>query len=429
MSNQPAIDTSEIKIDETEMESFDRLLSVELPSHCIKKIKERLAEGGVEQTDDQLAALLLQICTEEAINRSERDPLWGVQMKSGTKPAMPTDGEPFTAQFALDLSPVFTWPDFSSIDLKRPTMTIDDETVQREFHNQRLAAGESTATNETAAPDDEVIVEITVLDPDSRDEILTMSDMCGRLGMPGEEIALNGTLFPGFDRAIRDRSKGETSEIECPVPTGILQGRLGAKNYPIRIEIKELLRTTPATVQEVLDEYGTPNEEILLMQIRTSLQKRFEFNQKLFMTNQLMETIASQIEYTPPKRVVNRMVRDRAQALGKSIIDSGGSNEEAEKAVNDAQDSIRDQAAFFLKRKAISSMLQKSVNAQMTEIDLQDHIAQLAALHGKRPEELRKELMDSDQLVGVSGQVIEAKIFKKLESQLTFTDIDARDIT
>ena len=95
----------------------------------------------MEQTDDQLAALLMQICTEEAINRSERDPLWGVQMKSGTKPAMPTDGEPFTAQFALDLSPVFTWPDFSSIDLKRPTMTIDDETVHREFHNQRLAAG------------------------------------------------------------------------------------------------------------------------------------------------------------------------------------------------------------------------------------------------------------------------------------------------
>ena len=151
-------------------------------------------------------------------------------------------------------------------------------------------------------------VEITILDPDSRDAIITMSDMRGRLGMPGEEIALNGMLFPGFDRGVRDRSKGETSEIECPVPPGILQGRLGTKDYPIRIEIKELLRTTPATIQEVLDEYGTPNEEILLMQIRTSLQKRFEFNQKLFMINPLMERIASQIEYTPPKRVVNRMV-------------------------------------------------------------------------------------------------------------------------
>ena len=429
MSNQPAIDTSEIKIDETEMDNFDRLISVEMPSSCIKKIKERLAEGGMEQTDEQLAALLMQICTEEAMNRSERDPLWGVQMKSGTKPVMPADGDPFTAQFALDLAPVFAWPDFGSIDLKRPTMTIDDETVHRELHQQRLAAGESTSSNEAAAPDDDVTVEITVLDPDSRDEIITMSDMRGRLGMPGEEIALNGTIFPGFDRGIRDRSKGETSEIECPVPTGILQGRLGTKNYPIRIELKELLRTTPATVQQVLDEYGTPNEEILLMQIRTSLQKRFEFNQKLFMINQLMESIASQIEYSPPKRVVNRMVRDQAQTLGKNIIDSGGSKEEADKAVKDAQDSIRDQAVAFLKRKAISAMLQRFVNAQMTEVDLQEHIAQLAALHGKRPEALRKELMDSDKLTGVSGQVIEAKIYEKLESQLTFTDIDARSIT
>ena len=123
MSHQPAIDTSEIKIDETDMDNFDRLISVEMPSSCIKKIKERLAEGGMEQTDGQLAALLMQICTEEAMNRSERDPLWGVQMKYGTKPVMPADGDPFKAQFALDLAPDFMAMNFGSIT---PQTTEDD---------------------------------------------------------------------------------------------------------------------------------------------------------------------------------------------------------------------------------------------------------------------------------------------------------------
>ena len=81
-----------------------------------------------------------------------------------------------------------------------------------------------------------------------------------------------------------------------------------------------------------------------------------------------------------------------------------------------------------LAEAAISAIF-KEPSRQMTEIDLQDHIAQLAALHSKRPEALRKELMDSDQLASVSAQVIEAKIFEKLESQLSFTDVDARSLT
>ena len=70
MSNLPAIDTEEIIIEATEVDQFDKVISAEMPASCIKKIKDRLTEGGMEQDDAQLAALLLQICTEEAIARA-----------------------------------------------------------------------------------------------------------------------------------------------------------------------------------------------------------------------------------------------------------------------------------------------------------------------------------------------------------------------
>jgi FKBP-type peptidyl-prolyl cis-trans isomerase (trigger factor) len=187
-------------------------------------------------------------------------------------------------------------------------------------------------------------------------------------------------------------------------------------------------RSTPASIQELLEGYGTPNEEILLMQIQTSLEKRFEFNQKMFMINELFEGLSSVIEYTPPKRVINRMMQEQAQSIAKNIMDSGGSKEDAEKQLEEVKQPLTDQCTRFMKRKAISTMLQRTLKATMNETDLQAHIADLAALYGKRPEELRKELIDSDKLSSVSAQVLDGKMFDQLEDQLKFTEVDARTI-
>ena len=146
------------------------------------------------------------------------------------------------------------------------------------------------------------------------------------------------------------------------------------------------------------------------------------------MVNELFGKLSGLIDYTPPKRVVNRMMQEQSQALAKNIVDSGGSKEDVEKALEESREPLHGQATDFLKRKALGAMLTKTLKSSVNEIDLQEHSGKLAALQGKRPEVLRQELIDSDNLSSVSAQVFEVKNFNQLADQLIITDIDARDL-
>ena len=85
----------------------------------------------------------------------------------------------------------------------------------------------------------------------------------------------------------------------------------------------------------------------------------------------------------------------------------------------------RQRVTSRLKHSMLSSMLQKNQEITMHEGDLQAEIGRLAALTGQRPEELRKKLIDSNQIKSVSAQVVDGKIFDKIMPQMVFKDVDA----
>jgi FKBP-type peptidyl-prolyl cis-trans isomerase (trigger factor) len=425
LSNLPAIDTEEIIIEATEVDQFDQVISAEMPSSCIKKIKDRLTEGGMEQDDAQLAALLLQICMEEAIARASSEPLWGPMFLGTTAPTMPEDGHPFKTTFALDIAPELQWPEFSTFEVRRPLLEIGAEEVRRELHRQRLEAGTNEGISGPAATDDLVHVDLVVCDIDSNAEIITLPSMKGRVGPDGEAILLDGLSLPEIDKGIRDRNRGDRSELKTSLPDSITGGRNGSKTYRVSVILKEIHRTTPASVQQVIDQYGTPNEEILHRQIQVSLEKSFEFNQRSFMINELFTRIRSSIDYTPPQRELNRLLRTNAQEMRKNIMKNGGTMEDAATAWRANLEQLTEESMAYLKRKGITIMLQRKLTLSLQESDLNNHIAKLALLAGKRPEDLRKELTDSDRLPSISAQAVEGKIFDELREQLSVVDIDA----
>ena len=429
MSQNPAIDTDDILIEFSPLDRNDQAITAEVPWHCIEKIKARLEAGNAKQTDEQIAGLLAQICMDESIARCEREPLWGPQLKSGVKPTMPEENQPFKVMFALDVTPKFDWPDFSTFEIKRPMRTITDDIVARELHQQILQASPNHETDEPARTDDLVTLDLEIRNPDDDTMILSTTQSVVRLTNPGEPAVVNGIPFTGLDAIIRDSSTGDSTTMTGHLPGSLTNEESRDKTVKFEVTVTRIERPELVTVESVLEQYGTPNEEILLMQIRTSLESRFEIERSLFMLGQCFEQLSQAIEYSPPQRVLIKHANDEAKSIASRMLADGRTEDEVKEHLEKNADETKKRLNAALKARAISMELRKRLELSMHEGDLQAEIVKLAALNGKRPEEFRKELVEANQIQAVTDRVIQLKIFEALAPQMKFIDVDADDLS
>ena len=429
MSQNPAIDTDDIKIEISELAHNDQAITAEVPWHCIEKIKARLEAGNANQTEEQLAGLLAQICMDEAIVRCERDPLWGPQLKAGVKPTMPQENQPFKVMFALDIAPEFDWPDFSTFEIKRPVRTITDDIVARELYQQRLQASPNHETNEPARTDDLVTLDLAIREPDDGKMILSTNQSTVRLTNPGEPAVINGIPFAGLDAIIRDSSTGDSAKMTGHLPSSLANAESKDKTVTFEVTITKIERPEIVTVESVLEQYGTPNEEILLMQIRTALESRFDIEKSMFMLAQCFEKLSQAIDYTAPQRVLIKHANEEAKSIASQMLADGRTEPEVKEHLEKIADETKQRMTAGLKSRAISMSLRRTLDLSMHEGDLQAEIVKLAALSGKRPEDFRKELVETNQIQSITDRVVQLKIFEALKPKMKFIDVDADDLT
>ena len=113
----PVIDPQDIIVEVEPLPEFDVKLHVRMPAHCIEKITERLVEGGLEQTDEQLVQILLKVSVDEALSRLERTPLFAPSFVSNEPPSLPSKGQDFDFHFVVDQIPELQLPPFEDLKI------------------------------------------------------------------------------------------------------------------------------------------------------------------------------------------------------------------------------------------------------------------------------------------------------------------------
>ena len=420
----PAINTDEITIEIEQLDHFDQKLTAVMPGHCIQQITERLKEGGMEQTDEQLAQLLANICVEEAMGRQETPPIWGPALPTKGPPPLPAEGEGFKIDFLLDRMPEFNFPDFSTLTIRRPVRDIDSTMVEEELGHQCMESGTHTPQEGPLETTDRFTCSLTISNPKDGAVAASFPALSGRIPEKDGRLLLDGIFFPGLGEVLRGQSKGEAISCELPVPPQILSGSLGDTPQQIDVVIAEAERTTPAPLEDVVNQYGSPSADVLRKQIRASLENRFAFEQSSFMTEDLFAQLMEHTDYLPPRRIVQKALQDQASIIAKKIQEEGGTAKDVETALEKEGETATKKVIHMLHRRAINAAIRADLKIGVSEQSIQDRIRKLASLQNKRPEDLRKELMDADLISGISSQVAESQITEHVLSLATVRDVD-----
>jgi FKBP-type peptidyl-prolyl cis-trans isomerase (trigger factor) len=173
-------------------------------------------------------------------------------------------------------------------------------------------------------------------------------------------------------------------------------------------------RITPCQIEEVLKQYGTPNETILKTQIKLSLQRNFDRQNDTMMRRQLFDYLLETIDVPISSRIVDEhFVNLCKKEQGEN--ENELSEEDRSKLLKKAEE--------VAKRRVITACFQKKFNIYINEQDIQQQICDIAESRRVRPEEIKEEFVSGDKMDTLAALVKDKKIFKHLLDKMVFSDI------
>ena len=237
---------------------------------------------------------------------------------------------------------------------------------------------------------------------------------------------ISGLIFNDVPEAIVGRSMGDTVTLETVIPMGFTVSSMRGAPVTMEIFLRKAWRTSPATVEDVLAQYGTPNEIVLREQIRFSLRERIDNDQLTAMTQQLFEALYKNVTIPIPNRI-HEMMNKRTTALHKEKLEqTGRSSEEIESILRGNNDALEQETSRRLSKAICLHVLSQKLSVGFNEQDLTERIGVMAATRGCRPEELRRQVVDNaDQLGPIREDIMTRKITQALVDQITITDMHA----
>ena len=220
-------------------------------------------------------------------------------------------------------------------------------------------------------------------------------------------------LIDGGD-ALIGQTVGSTVTFPATLPDNFPNSDFRGRDVEVELQITSGQRISPATAEQVAERFGTPNVDVLKMQIRFALENRLSEQKRTDARDQLMPQVRQMVPIEIPDHVVKQMVARQMPSVIDQARKDGLDEEAIKKHVEEESQKIETLAKSRAQRRVLLQMLGEHLNVEIGEEEILEEIRNEAALTGRRPEDLRKQLVDEGRIPIISERVRELKIIDKL---------------
>ena len=403
-SNLPPIDTSKIQINIIELDPPDYQFDIEVPIDLISEISARIARGGLNYNEQELGNLIVQVSQDEAMQRLDKDSAWGCRVLKSSAGKYDVN-KPFKFSAITDTIPNDEFS-IDTIPINRRSFEVSDSHVEAELLEQQIQIGERTTFEGALCSGDEITCDIKCTLENSASPIAEIENYTFRVPNENQVFLFQGIQLQKVGEALRTSSTSD--ELTLSFSNQGANGILELKNC-------KFARVTPATIEQVLEKYGTPNEALLRTQIKLSLQNNFDRENLNFMVNQFYSYLLDNVELPISKRIVKKHYDPLCQnALAES-------NDEV--LSQEQQDMLLQNAERLVKRLTMNAWIQRQYSIGVSEDDIDEQITIVAEERRVRPAQVRDELVAADKLQVLANIAIDRKVFNQFKDKMVFTDI------
>ncbi len=323
----------------------------------------------------------------------------------------------------VEVRPDFDLPELDGISLEKRKLEVTDEQIDREIEQLRRWSGVWTPREDGAVElDDQIIA----------DAVLKAADAEEQEKLGNIEIYVRQNGFVGavpvekLDELLIGAKAGDVKQTTVDVPKTYFREQYRGKKVDIRITIKDIKWLKPAALDEnFLRRFGVEDETELREKFRDTLQGRLETQQRTEMTKQIYQYLLDNTDFDLPLDIVAQHSTTLLQRQYSNLLMRGLSREQLEEQMEQLQASSEQQAKEQLKTFFIMDKIAEKLEIEVTDEEINGHIAQLAIQQGQRPERMREQMLRDGSLTQFRLQVREDKCIAKLLESAKITEIEA----
>ena len=401
-------------------EQYERLHKEALvPGFRKGRAPRRLLEKRFgKETAEIIKLKLLADASEAAIKDSKFDALREPDFDF-EKIELPAEG-PIKFDFEVEVRPEFDLPQLEAIPITRNKLEVTDEQIGREIEQLRKWSGVWTPRETGAVEVDDQII---------ADAVLKVAEVEEEKKLNNIEIYVRPNGFVGavpvenLHEALAGAKAGDTRQTTVEVPKTFFREDYRGKKVDVRITIKDIKWLKPAALDEnFLKKFDVEDENELREKIRDTLQTRLEGQVRTEMTEQIYKYLLDNTDFDLPLDVVAEQSTSLLQRQYSNLRMRGLSREQLEEQMAQLQAGSEQQAKQQLKIFFIMDKIADKLEIEVSEEEINGHIAQLAIQQGQRPERMREQMLRDGSLAQFRLQVREDKCTAKLLESAKITE-------
>ncbi|MHC4423367.1 MAG: trigger factor [Planctomycetota bacterium] len=372
-----------------------------------------------KETAEQVKLKLLADASDSAIKDNELDVLQEPDIDFENI-ELPATG-PLKFDFEVEVRPEFDLPQLEGIPVEKTKLEVTDEQIDSEIEQLRKWSGIWTPREAGQVQlDDQLIADAT----------LKAEDVEGEEKLDNIEIYVRPNGFVGaipvekLDELLVGAKAGDKKQTTVKVPKTYFKEEYRGKKIDIRITIKDIKWLKPAPLDEdFLRRFAVEDESELREKMRDNLQGRLETQGRTEMSEQVYKYLLENTDFDLPVDVVADHSTSLLQRQYSNLLMRGLGREQIDQQMDQLRAGSDQQAEGQLKTFFIMDKVAEKLEIDVTEEEINGHIARLAIERGTRPERMREEMLRDGSLAQFRLQVREGKCIAKLLESATITEV------
>ncbi len=378
-------------------------------------IEKRFAPDVKEQVRRQL----LSESYEQALEKHDLKVIGEPEFENPENIKLPESGA-FSYSFTVEVQPDIKLPDFSTLTVKKPKIEVTEQNVDQAMKNLCEQQGTLVPVEDRGVQDGDYIradVHVKLGD----EQIIHQHD--AQLVARAGRIA--GIQIDDFQDKLRDAKPDETRTFTVHAPETHPDERIRDKDVQIEVTVKQIRKLEPAEINDVfLDSLGFTTEQELRDALREQLVERIEQDIRATMREQVNRFLLDNIQFELPAKLTERQSERVIQRRTIDLMLRGMPREEIEKNTEQIRSGASEEAQRELKLFFILQKVAEEQNVEVSEAELNGHIAMLAAQRGRRPEKLKQEMQADGSLANLYVQLREQRAVDKIIEQAKVEEVE-----
>jgi trigger factor len=379
-------------------------------------LEKRFGKDMAEQTKLKLLADASDAALKDNKVKSIREPDVDYE-----KIEIPGSG-PMKFEFEVEVRPEFELPSLEAIAINKPKLAVTDEQVSGEIDNlQKWSGVWVPKEGGKVAAGDQVIADV-VMKTEGVEEEEKFNNM-EIFARAGGFIA--AVPVENLDEVLVGAKAGDVKETSVDVPKTYFKEEYRGKKVDIKIEVKDIKSLRPAEIDEgFLKRFGAESEDDLKGKMRDMLQGKIEQQVRADMAGQIYKYMLDNTKFDLPLSVVADQAMTLLQRQYTNLLKQGLGKEQLDEHMEQMRAGSEEQAKEQLKTFFIMDKVAEKLGIEVTDEEVNGHVAQIAIQRGQRPERLREDMLRDGTLVQFKLEVREEKCIAKLLETAKITEVE-----